>query len=140
MFNKTISKSKRAGTTVVEFAVVSPVLFLVIFASVEFGRALMAVQSLEEAARSGCRVAILRDATNSEIEDEVDRILGPAGINSRTVQVDPSSVVTADRWDPVTVSVTATFDSMSWLPLPRFFEGKSYTAECTLPKEYAAGG
>ena len=131
---------KRKGSAIIEFAAVAPVLFLLMFASIEFGRALMAVQSLEEAARSGCRVAILRGATSAEVEAEVDRILGPTGIGTRTVDTQPTNVAQAPRWSPVTVAVSAAFDSMSWLPLPRYLEGKTYTAECSLPKEYSAGG
>ena len=133
-------RSLRRGATVVEFAVVSPVLFLVLFGSIEFGRALMAVQCLEEASRAACRVAILRGATTAEIEAEADRILAPAGISTYTVERTPSSLTSAERWSPVKVEVTASFDNMSWLPMPRDFAGKTYSASCTMPKEYAPGG
>lgn len=140
MGTRSPSRYKRKGSTIVEFAVVSPLLFLLLFACIEFGRAMMAVQSLEEAARSGCRVAILRGATTSEVEAEVDRILAPSGIHQRTVDTQPINVASAERWAPVTVAVTAAFKSMSWLPLPRYMDGKTYTAECSLPKEYSPGG
>ena len=52
-------RSTRRGATTVELAVVAIPLFMVVFGSIEFGRAMMSVQTLEEAARSGCRVAIL---------------------------------------------------------------------------------
>lgn len=123
----------------VEFALVAPLLFTVVFGSIEFGRALLVTQSLEEAARSGCRVAVLRGATTSEVQAEVDRILGPAGISKYTLDVEPTSIVSAERWDPVTVTVTANFADMSWLPLPRFFSGRTYVSSCTLPKEYSTG-
>ena len=137
MRQRTWNRRNRHGTVVVEFAAVAPVLFLVIFACIEFGRALMAVQSLEEAARSGCRVAVLRGATTTEIEAEVDSILAPSGISVYTVQTQPINFATAERWASITVTVTASFDDMSWLPLPKYLSGQTYTASCTLPKEYS---
>ncbi len=134
-----LQRHQRNGATVVEFAIVAPVLFTVIFGSIEFGRALMTTQSLEEAARSGCRVAVLQGATTTEIETEIDRILGPAGITNRSVQVLPTNYTSSARWTPVTVTVSANYNDMSWLPLPNFFSGKSYASTCTLPKEYTTG-
>ena len=120
----------------VEFAVIAPLLFLVILASVEFCRAMMVVQSLEEAARSGCRVAILNGTTAADIESEVDRILAPAGIEIYDVATQPVDITTAERFAPVSVSVSAAFENMSWVPLPNYLNGKTYQSTCTLPKEY----
>lgn len=120
-----------------EFALVAPLLFLTVFAFIEIGRALMTTHSMEEAARSGCRVAILRGATSSQIESEVNRILAPVAISTYTVQVQPINPSTVPRWAPITVTVTATYGDMSWLPLPLLFSGKTYTSTCTLPKEYS---
>jgi len=142
MPNRSLNGCKRRGVAVVEFAVVAPILFLVVFGSIEFCRALMAVQSLEESARAGCRVAILRGATTEEIEAEVDRILAPSGIpkENYTVQTDPVNIATVGRWSLISVTVVASFDDMSWLPLPGALSGKSYTSSCSLPKEYSSGG
>lgn len=116
---------------------VGPLLFLVIFGSIEFGRGLMATQSLDEAARSGCRVAVLRGATTADVEAEVQRILNPSHVSNFTVQVLPTDRATAPRWTHVSVTVTASFNDISWVPLPRFLGGRTYTASCTLPKEYS---
>ena len=132
-------RSIRRGATIVEFALVAPILFTVIFSCIEFGRALMTTQSLEEAARSGCRIAILRGTTTTEIEEEVDRILGPTGVSNYTVTVQPTNVADAARWSPVSVIVSANFNDMSWLPLPKFLSGQTYTSSSTLPKEYPPG-
>ena len=132
--------AERRGMAIIEFAAVAPVLFLVVFSTIEFGRVFMAIQSLEEASRSGCRVAILRGTTTSEIEAEVTRVLAPAGISNVKVSTIPQNVTTAARWAPVSVTVAASFDSMSWLPLPQYLSGRTYTSSCTMPKEYSTGG
>ncbi|MEN1681376.1 MAG: TadE family protein [Planctomycetota bacterium] len=129
----------RTGVVTVEFAAVAPVLFLLVLGTIETGRALMASHSLEEASRSGCRIAILKGATTQEIENDVRRILAPVGISAYSVQVQPAGYALADRWTPVTVSVSASFNDMCWLPLPRFITGKTYTASCTQAKEFSPG-
>ena len=41
-----------------EFALIAPVAFLMVFAIMEFGRLIMALHGIEHAAREGCRTAI----------------------------------------------------------------------------------
>ncbi len=129
-------KHQRSGATVVEFALIAVPLFLIIFASFEFSYALLANQSLNEAARSGCRVAILRGTTTSDVEAEVKRILAPTRISNYSLEVLPVNRASMARWAPVTVTITVTLDNMSWL----FLVDKTYTASCTLPKECSPGG
>ncbi len=76
-------------------------------ACIEVARALMAAQCLEEAARSGCRIAVLRGATSSDVDAEVQRILTPAGITTYAIQIQPTNMANAVRWTPVEVTVTA---------------------------------
>ena len=95
----------------------------------------MAVGSVEEAARSGCRIAILDDTTNQDVTDAVDDVLALAGISQYSVALDPATPAVADQADPITVTVSMNFDDVAWLFLPGFLNGQSYTAQCVLPKE-----
>lgn len=52
-----MNKRNQRGTTVVEFAIVGALLLTMVFAVVEFGRALFVVNALTEATRRGARVA-----------------------------------------------------------------------------------
>lgn len=113
-------------------------LFLLIFASVEFGRAMMAMQAMEEAARAGCRIAILDGATDEEVEAVARGVLAVAGITTYELDTVPLSIQQAAQWEPVTIDVTASLNDMSWLPMPTFLRGISYTASCTLPREAAS--
>ena len=137
--NHYLIRQSRSGASAVEFSIIAPLLFVMVFGCVEFSRAFMATQSLEEAARSGCRVAVLRGATTNEIDTEVRRILAPVSICTYTMQIQPASIAMAERWTPVTVTITASFADLAWLPMPRFLGGKTYTSSCTLPKEYSSG-
>jgi Flp pilus assembly protein TadG len=50
-------RRNQAGTTTVEFAIVAAVVMTVLFAVIEFGRALFVMNALTEATRRGARVA-----------------------------------------------------------------------------------
>ncbi len=137
--NRSIFKRRnRFGAAVVEFAMVAPIFFATVFASVELCRALMAKHSLEEAARAACRVAMLKGATTSEVDAEVRRILTPAGISSYTMQIQPTNIAVEPRFAPISVTINTSFANISWLPLPKLFATKSCTSSCTLPKEYSS--
>lgn len=50
---------RQAGVTTVEFAIIGVVLIVVLFAVIEFGRALFIMNTLTEATRRGVRVAVV---------------------------------------------------------------------------------
>ncbi|WP_372725404.1 TadE/TadG family type IV pilus assembly protein [Novipirellula sp.] len=129
------SVSQRRGTVSVEFAFVAIPMFILLFAAVELGRGMMTVQALEEAARSGCRIAVLKGANTSDIKAEVKQLTEAMGISKHSIEIEPASLDTTPQWEPVTVRVTANFADMTWLPVPRHFSGMSYTAACVLPRE-----
>lgn len=54
-----ISRTRSRGQTLAEFALVLPVLLLVMMGIVDFGRAVWAYNTLSNAAREGARVAIV---------------------------------------------------------------------------------
>ncbi len=63
------------GAAAVEFALVLPLLLLIIFGIIDFGRAYMAQIALTQAAREGARVAALDPA--GDVEDRVDAAAAP---------------------------------------------------------------
>ncbi|GAA5507179.1 TadE/TadG family type IV pilus assembly protein [Novipirellula caenicola] len=128
-------RSMRWGTVSVEFAFVAIPMFILLFAAIELGRGMMTVQALEEAARSGCRVAVLRGSNEKDVKAEVKQLTDAMGISKLSIEIEPATLETTPQWDPVTVRVTANFADMSWLPVPRHFSGMSYTAACVLPRE-----
>ena len=125
---------KRRGAAVVEFAVVSPVLILLIFGILEFGRLAMVQQVLTNASREGARRAILEQTTSSEIQSVVNDYLTTASISGATVTVSPSSLNSAGFGDPVTVRVSVPFEQVSWIP-PWFLGGQTLTAETLMRAE-----
>jgi len=54
-----VNRDRRRAQALVEFALIAPIFFLLLFAIVEFGRAVYYIQVLNNAAREGARYAIV---------------------------------------------------------------------------------
>ena len=78
-------RGRRKGAAVVEFAIVAPVLFLLVFGMIEYGRMLMVQQTLTNASREGARKGILVNSTSSEVTSTVNSYLASASISGATV-------------------------------------------------------
>ena len=61
---KLFSKDKD-GQSIIEFAVLLPILLMVIFGITEFGRAILVKNVLHTAAREGARLAVVSDSTSA---------------------------------------------------------------------------
>ena len=128
--------ARRRGTVAVEFAIVSIPLFTFIFGIIEFGRALMAIHAMEEAARAGCRKAIVREAKEQDVKSEVASLLESVAIDKFEVSIEPADIDNAPRWQPISVTVKAKFKDMSLFSGPLFLEDAALSASCTLAKEW----
>ena len=78
MFQGTNKKSGQRGATLVEFAIGATVFLMVMFAVLEFGRALWIHNALSDAARRAARYAVNQPASN------------PAGVSTSGTNVGPS--------------------------------------------------
>jgi len=119
----------------VEFAVVAPLFFLLIFTMVEVGRMMMVQQILTNACREGARRGILEQTTAAEVETVVADYLANTSISGATVTVSPTSFSQVGRGDPVTVSASVAFADVSWLPVPSFFGNTILSGQCVMRGE-----
>lgn len=114
-------RTTRSGVAAVEFALVAPIFFLLVFGVIEFGRMMMVQQSLTNAAREGSRVAILPTTKNgsdveSRIRDYLQSVM--ANANSGEVRVTvPGNLGTVTSGATLTVSVEVDYLDVSWVPL-----------------------
>jgi Flp pilus assembly protein TadG len=120
-------RRNRQGAAAVEFAIVAPLFFLMVFGMIEFGRAVMVQQVLTNASREGARVAVLdsQTPTASQVASTVTTYLQNAGISGATITINPTEPTTAGYGAPVTVQVQIPFASVSWLPAPWFLGGNT---------------
>ena len=104
---KSSKKWRRTGTAAVEFAVVAPIMFMVVVAMFELGRSMSIQQTLTNAAREGAREAILPTATVSSVEDVVAGYVAASLANGNTTAVTTPDPSTADPGQMITVTVTS---------------------------------
>jgi len=128
-------RRNRRGAAVVEFAIVAPVFFLLIFGMIEYGRMVMVQQVLTNASREGARKAVLEGVSDSEVQTAVSSYLTSASISGATVTVTTTAAVPPDVADSRTVTVTIPFSQVSWLPSPMFLGTTTLTASSTMRSE-----
>lgn len=98
---------RNRGQSVIEFALVLPLLLVVLFGITEFGRAWMTVNILTSAAREGCRLAVVTAPDVPGVTARVTTVCNSAGVTPTSVTcVGPLS---NDPDRKVTVTVRADF-------------------------------
>ena len=97
-----------SGASAVEFALLLPVLMMILFGIIEFGLALHRQAILTNASREGARLGIVQSVpaiTTGQIDTAINNYLGPAGIIPGTVA---RTIVGAGGVTGVPVIVTLT--------------------------------
>ena len=124
----------RRGAAVVEFAVVVPILIVLVFGMIEFGRLMMVEQILTNAARVGAREGSLPGTGTSDVTTAVNNYMTNSGLSGQTTTVSPDPS-TANPGDAITVTVSIPFNNVSWLPVPMWLGGKTLSASVVMAKE-----
>jgi len=88
---RTTKRRNRRAAAVVEMAVVLPVLLTILFGIIEFGWTFMVYQSITNAAREGCRVAVLEGSTETDIQGRIDQYMTLVGITNYQVEINRSA-------------------------------------------------
>ena len=126
-------RPRARAAAIVEFAVVSPLLLTILFGIIEYGYIFMVRQTLTNAAREACRVAVLQTTTEpyTEVISRVDDIMAPTGLTSYSVAMTHWSA--GDPTETVTVSIPYSDVSL----LGNFFGQRSGTlvGTCSMRKE-----
>ena len=95
------------GQSVIEFAMVLPLLLLVVFGITEFSRAWMTVNILTQASREGARLAVVTAPDVALVTARVNEVCNAAGVTTTGITVVPPSSSDPER--RVTVTVQADF-------------------------------
>ena len=123
----------REGLAALEFALVAPAFFIVVFASIEFCRLNMIRNLTQDAAYFAARHAMVPGATSAEAIDEANRILGFMNTQGATVIVNENEELEDDS-NIVSVTITVPINENSFL-IPNFTEDIEFTATATLRTE-----
>lgn len=135
-----ISRAGRPGDSqrvraaaVVEFAVVLPLLLTILFGIIEYGWVFMVRQTLQTAAREGCRVGVLQTSVEpyTNVVARVNQVMGPTGLETFSITMTHATPAT-----PVeTVIVSIPYNDVSLLG--GFFGTHDYdvAGSCSMRKE-----
>ncbi|EGF29247.1 TadE family protein [Rhodopirellula baltica WH47] len=122
------------GTTVVEMAIVSTVLFTILISGIELTRVTMLRHSADHAAYIGARRGIITGATAENVEEVVQGHMDAIGIRDATVTVIPEEITEATTQVEVEVGVPLAMNT--WIS-PELF-GKNLKGRARLLTERAA--
>lgn len=129
------ARFRRRGTAAVEFAILAPIFFILIFGMIEYGRMVMVQQILTNAAREGARVATLSDTTTTKVTTAANSYLTAAKISGSTIAVSPNPPSAAGAGNAVSVTISVPFNQVSWFPSPFFLNGKTLSYTATMRRE-----
>lgn len=94
------------GASLAEFALVLPVLLMILFGLIEFGVAFSRSQAIEAAAREGGRLASLSTSDHAAVSARVQQTLGPGPFDGPAqVSLVPSGGCAGRQGQSVTVTV-----------------------------------
>lgn len=112
----------------VEFALIAPLLIMLVFGIIEIGRFVMVAQMVTGASRQGCRIAVLSNASRAQVVDEVQRYLAGAAIPAEAVTVvitgqtapdgDANQAIdlaTIDQGLAVRINVQVDYEQVTWI-------------------------
>ncbi len=117
------------GQSVIEFALVLPLLLILLFGIVEFGRAWMTMNILTSAAREGCRLAVVTDPDVTLVTTRVTDVCNSAGLTNLEITIVPPDATDPSRRVTVTVGTEFRF---IWGDIGKLF-GSGTTLVGTLP-------
>ena len=106
------SRSTR-GQALVEFALILPLLVLILMGIIEFGRLWMTMITLSGAAREGARLAVVTAPDHDAVETAANNVLDAAGLGPGTITI---SGPNAQNDVTVTVEITYTVITGSIIP------------------------
>ncbi len=138
-FAKPLGKDE-SGANAVEFALVTPVLLLLILGIIQFGMILYTHNNMVQAARETARVLAVQEATLTEAEAVANVQLGFSGLNFTITSCAPPPEATncSAPLDPnkdVSVRISVPLSEASLIDYRGFFSTGDLEATVTMRKE-----
>jgi Flp pilus assembly protein TadG len=143
------AQSRRRGAAIAEFAVVVPVLFMIVIGIIEVGRLVMVAQLASTASREAARYAVQAKTSAADADAFARAYLQQAGIpDSAVTSLMFEAQTTGGGWvaaadpsalqpgTPVRAKLSIDYAKVAWLP-SRFFlpEGTSVRGVTVMRKE-----
>lgn len=134
-------KKNRRGVTVVETALVLPLLLLLTMGAVRYGWLFLKTQQITNATRMGARTAVLPDATVAGVQANILVLMTAAGMGASgySVTMTPADITSLEVGDSLTVRITVPAANIGVMRVPLFTDLEpanwNLGAEVTMAKE-----
>jgi Flp pilus assembly protein TadG len=129
-------KRERRGAALVEFAVVLPLVLLLVLGAIELGHAIYVQHTLQEAARAGCRLYSVKDQrTETDVRRMVDSVMTNAKLTGYTTKLEPTAATVVLQLDPLTVAVSVPYAEVAIFRKSWFLSNRVLTGSCTMPAD-----
>ncbi len=128
------SLRRARAVAAVEFAVVLPLLLIILFGIIEYGYVFMVRQTVQHAAREGCRLAVLQTTAEpyTNVTGRVDEVMAAANLSGYTRNI-------TREGDIMTVKVTIPHSEFSLIGGIYGNNLDSLTGTVTMRKEGVTG-
>lgn len=100
---KSCNRNQRNGVTAVEFAVVAPLIFLIVFSIFEISRLQLIDGQVTGAVLTGLRKATILDSTSIEVDSLIRSELSRCGVVEATIAIAPADF--SDRDSEISIAV-----------------------------------
>ncbi len=127
MRRQSTRRRARRGATTVEFALTAPILFLFVFAGLEFGRLNMICHTMENAVYEGARRGLVPQATDNDIRKVVQSVMGAVSARQPTVTISRANA-------NLTVSVETEWAKQGWV-VPMITGNRTLRKSVTLAQD-----
>ncbi len=131
--SSTRARSRRAAATV-EFAVCLPVLFLIVFGSIQAASMLFLRQAAIQAAYEGVKVAVRDGGTDDRVREAAQAVIDGRRLTGVTIDIQPSDADSLDAGTIVDVTVLIPSDENTLFPFD-FFSGRTVSGSAVMVKE-----
>ncbi len=125
--------SRRRGSAIVEFAIMSPIVLLIVFGTIDVCSLYYLKQSSKLAAYEGCRIGLTASGTDTLVSNQATRVLNSRRIAGFSIATSPA---VADLTPGQMLTVRVTVPSSINLPLRGWLTGSAnVVAEVKMPSE-----
>jgi len=127
----------RLGAFTVEFAICCSVLFLTVFAGLEFSRFMFVRHAIDQAAFESARLGIIKGKTPADVTAMANSMLRTSSVKPSTATITVTPSTFDDTTMSIKVRVSCPYAANSWLP-PRIFGSQPIVSEIELDHENKA--
>lgn len=124
-----IHRNSSRGQSLLEFALILPVLMLVVMGTLDLGRAVYIRTTISNAAREGAHTAIISSNTNRNIMDAIESRSGGLGIQDSQISINPTNQASRTKGTTVTIGINYPLTPMT--PMLAQMLGSSQTLTLT---------